>query len=136
MCIQHDLLALDAHSFSNLDRGCRLAALIYTNTLTREAPFQPVNSRLLSLELKSALGKTHLNEQNGTVLLWVLVLGAMVSSGTLERSFFRTKLWNLLDSLHISSWPQIHQSIRQIAWIDKVHEPLSSELQEEMFAYD
>ena len=118
MGIQYDLLLVPTDDASNMDRACRLAALIYMKTLTREDPcnFEPIIDGLVT-----AIENTSIITQNARLLFWIGLMGAMSAQRIVRRIWFREQLVILREHIGIIEWGHAETILKGISWITKIH---------------
>lgn len=109
----------------DIQECCRLAALLYANTVFREIP--PVSVCLTSLpdQLKRALMRTRLGscwEEHAKVLLWVLYLTASVVVTRPVREWFVSLLGEVSGRLGVQDWPGHKGILEQFLWCQRVCE--------------
>ena len=121
--IQHELLTTPKLAESELGIACRLGALIYTKTLTRERPFCPPISTLLVPKLKRSLIRIVDEPRAAPLLLWLYFMGGIASHGLSTRSWFIKKLVEfVLLPGELLTWVSVKKALRKILWIDLIHE--------------
>lgn len=121
--IQHRLLSTPNVAESELATACRLGALIYAKTLTREKPFSPSSSKVVIPKLKSLLMGIVKEPRAATLLLWLYFMGGIASQGLAARSWFTNKLleFALLPG-ELLTWMSVKKALKKVLWIDLIHE--------------
>lgn len=99
--IEHRLLAFPsalskACRESDVDRACRLGALIYIKATLTEFPHSKTGSSFLVEELQDALQHLPLMQVHAPLRIWLLMLGAAVSKSPVGRAWFVGQLVGLL----------------------------------------
>jgi hypothetical protein len=140
--IQHRLLSLPPHPYEQCSEGiCRL----YESTrLTAEvysllcvypyprghAPFGELAS-LLRKEL-SGLDLGNVSYEESKLLLWILVMGAIVTVGALERLWFISTLRHVSGRLELESWQEMKSILTTFLWLDMTNDIDGSDVWDEV----
>lgn len=123
ICIQHDLLMSECSAEQQLENACRLAALIFLQTIMRERPFVKSASTLLSRELKKSLLALEPERLPTNLFFWVIFMGGLVSARTEESLWYRTKLCEFLVwHPDLISWKDAKGELGKTLWIDCIQE--------------
>jgi hypothetical protein len=121
--VEHRLVAFNHDSNRWTDRGrldecCRLALILYMNTVARRlwsiAPVivnMTVELRTALLDLGPIAGDVELRD----LLFWTLFTGARMSTG-LTREWFMAKLKELSSVMNIVLWTDCKRLLKQIVW--------------------
>jgi hypothetical protein len=130
--IQHRLLSLPPRPYDQcserihrLYEGTRLAAEAYSLLCVYpyprgHAPFAELAS-LLRKEL-SRLDLGNVSYEESRLLLWILVMGAIVTVGTLERLWFISTLGHVSGSLELESWQEMKSILATFLWLDMTND--------------
>lgn len=130
--VQHRLLSLPAYPYEQnsdtpyqLYDSTRLAAQMYSLLCVypchpRTAPFEQ-----LAIKLRKEL--SHLNQGNisfeeSQLLLWILVMGAIMTVGTKGRSWFIAALNPLSHRLRLNSWDDMKLILTTFLWLDMTND--------------
>jgi hypothetical protein len=121
--IQHELLSAPEIAESEIATACRLGALIYVKTLTRERPFSPLGSKILVQKLESSLTRVAEEQRAAPLLLWLYFMGGIASPGLPARSWFMSKLLEfVLYPGELLTWASVKKALRKVLWIEMIHE--------------
>jgi hypothetical protein len=130
--IQHRLLSLPAcpnahggNGIYHLYESTRLGAQIYSLLCiypfpAGPAPFTEAASRL-KRELSSLDPRT-ISYEESKLLLWILVMGAIVTVGTLDRLWFIYALGPVACRLQVESWPDMKSLLLNFLWFSKTND--------------
>jgi hypothetical protein len=130
--IQHELLRIPDIAEREIAIACRLGALIYVKTLTREAPFSALSSRVVVQKLKSSLTRIAEEPRAAPLLLWLYSMGGIASQGLPARSWFTNKLLEfVLLPGELLTWMSVKEALRKILWIEMIHEGPCKQLWDE-----
>jgi Fungal specific transcription factor domain len=130
--IQHRLLSTTNVTESELATACRLGALIYVKTLTREAPFFPSSSKVVIPKLKSLLARIVKESRATPLLLWLYFMGGIASQGLGARSWFMNGLLGfVLLPGELLTWMSVKKALRKVLWIELIHEGPCKQLWDE-----
>lgn len=133
--IQHRLLSTPNVADSELASACRLGALIYVKTLTREKPFSPSSSKVVIPKLKSLLAKIVKEPRAAPLLLWLYFMGGIASQGLAARSWFMNKLLEfVLLPGELLTWMSVKKALKKILWVELIHEGPCKQLWNEIEA--
>ncbi|KIV88866.1 hypothetical protein PV10_08499 [Exophiala mesophila] len=122
--VQQRLLACIDVATNPVETVLSISALIFLQPVTKSNPFaQPasqVMSDALHKSLESLIKSHHLPP---ALLIWVQVMGALISDATSERTWYRTKTQEIL-AAHpgINSWYRLKLQLKDIMWIDEIHD--------------
>jgi hypothetical protein len=126
--IQHELLRIPDIAEREIAIACRLGALIYVKTLTREAPFSALSSRVVVQKLKRIAEEP----RAAPLLLWLYSMGGIASQGLPARSWFTNKLLEfVLLPGELLTWMSVKEALRKILWIEMIHEGPCKQLWDE-----
>jgi len=129
--IQHRLLSTPNVADSELASACRLGALIYVKTLTREKPFSPSSSKVV----KSLLARIVKERRAAPLLLWLYFMGGIASQGLAARSWFTNKLLeSVLLPGELLTWMSVKKALKKVLWIELIHEGPCKQLWNEIEA--
>ena len=130
--IQHRLLSLPAcpsaqgsNGVYHLYESTRLGAQIYSLLCiypypAGPAPFVEAASRL-KRELSSLDPRT-ISYEESKLLLWILVMGAIVTVGTFDRPWFIHILGSVAYRLQVESWPDMKSLLLTFLWLSKTND--------------
>lgn len=134
ICIQHDLLVSDPLAESGAEKLCRLAGLIFVQTLTREKPFLKASSTLLSQELRESLISIGSEAIPETLLFWISFMGGLVSAATDDRDWYLQRLVGYRKSNgETVSWTDAKLELGKVMWIERVQEDYGKDLWHQLF---
>jgi Fungal specific transcription factor domain len=130
--IQHRLLSTTNVAESELATACRLGALIYVKTLTRETPFFPSSSKVVISKLKSLLARIVKEPRVAPLLLWLYFMGGIASRGLAARSWFTNKLLEfVLLPGELLTWTSVKNALKRVLWVELIHEGPCKQLWDE-----
>ncbi len=95
------MLALECQE-SDIDRACRLGALLYLKAILEEFPHSSTGSSVLASQLRETLQKITAVRKCSSMLIWLGMVGAVVTKTNKERAWFVAFLAILKDGLGIS----------------------------------
>jgi hypothetical protein len=121
MNIYHALLSRSRSADSALSRAANYAAIIYMNTFTRERPFDRNNSQAVAKALRAALLELNPMEDANDISLWAVFMGALASTNTDEKEWFRDLLSSMAITLGITTWAECESVLVKTGWIAQVH---------------
>lgn len=117
MLIQHDLLSRDGDPSANLSGAFRLAALVFTRLLTREAPLPLVNSETLPNAMTGLSWKIPVVPEDAILRFWCFFMGALAAQQPNNKKLLLEDVKKSCLSLRISAWEAARSHLSQIAWI-------------------
>jgi hypothetical protein len=121
--IQHELLSIPQITESELATACRLGALIYVKTLTRELPFSLLSSKVMVHKLQMSLMNITEEPRATPLLLWLYFIGGIASQGLPARSWFMNQLLEfMLRSGELITWVSAQRALSKVLWIELIHE--------------
>ena len=121
--IQHDLLSIPGATESALATACRLGALIYVKTLTRDKPFSPPTSNVVVQKLKNSLTRVAGEPGAAPLVLWLYFMGGIASQGQALRPWFTKRLLEFVISPgELLTWVSVKKALKKVLWIELIHE--------------
>lgn len=131
--LQQRLLAHIDAAPDTVEMVLSISALIFLQPVTRTNPFAEPASEVMSHALHKSLSALECHHLPPPLLLWVLVMGGLISDATSERTWFRTRIQNQL-TVHpgIDSWDRLKFQLKDIMWIDDIHDEYGRILWNEM----
>jgi len=121
--IQHDLLSIPETDMNAMSKACRVGALIYMITITRQMPFPPASARTIVQKLKNSLIRISEEPSAAPFLLWLLFMGGIAARGTTERPWFRDNLVRITVQLgELSTLEVVKKVLKGILWVDMIHD--------------
>lgn len=120
-------------SYSPINEPCLLAAFIFIYVFLRDFPlssplFQSITERLAASLFESDTTINMWEEDMYPMLLWVLVIGVIVSEGRCERDRFVKELGGVCAVLGVSILAEFEDVLKRIAWLDVQSATRSSRL--------
>ena len=113
----------------DIQECCRLAALLYTNTVFRELPRDSRSLIRLMEQLKLALNQTRLCwGEHANVLLWVLSMMGSVETTDQLKQWFTQLLARVSAELGIKAWADHLSILQQYLWSERSCETLYRKL--------
>lgn len=125
--LQYRLIDLSIQSYG-FDDACRLAAILYIQSLSRENAFSRQICHNTTRRLKQAIQQTNVNKNNEHMFFWCTFLGALASSETMEREWFRKELDLAAARLQCRQWYDVKHNLEKVLWIGIVHDHLGIHL--------
>jgi hypothetical protein len=130
--VQHRLLSLLPYPYDQcrkpiyqLYESTRLAAQMYSLLCVYPYPPGPAPfaelANLLRKEL-SRLDPETITEQESRLLLWILVMGAIMTVGTLDRYCFISALSTVSRQLQVESWQEMKSILASFLWLDMTND--------------
>ncbi|KAJ9494205.1 hypothetical protein LTR99_003134 [Exophiala xenobiotica] len=134
-CIQYDLLTFSGVHLSGVECACRLAALVFMQSIMKETPFTKTSSGIISRELQHSLRSLEVEREPTSLMFWILIMGALVSSRTSEKEWYRCMLIRALESLpdNLANWRNAKARLQGILWIESLHDTHGQQLWHEVF---
>ena len=130
--IQHNLLSVPGTTESALATACRLGALIYVKTLTRDKPFSPSTSNVVVQKLKNSLTRVAGEPRAAPLVLWLYFMGGIASRGLVLRPWFTNKLLEfVLSPGELLTWMSVKKALKKVLWIELIHEGSCKQLWDE-----
>jgi hypothetical protein len=124
--LQHELLTTTNIQKAGLTEACRLGALLYIRSVTRQIHPAPKHPRPVVRNLGSTL--VLIDETAATttmpLLLWLIFMGGIAAGeGTAQRSLFASKIASLIVSHdELSTWDGIKRVLEETLWLQLIHE--------------
>jgi len=135
VCIQYDLLSSNYPKQRNVEKACRLGALIFLQSLTRETISTKLCSSLISRELRYALLATDAEMTSTALMFWILFMGSLMSTETDDKDWYQARLRGFLQMHHyVGSWENAKILLKQAFWVDAVQEEFGMNLWREIDA--
>jgi hypothetical protein len=127
--IQHSLMSLltgDELNYGQVSSVClyesiRYTAIIYSAAVTFPLPPSTGIFRTTTTRLKNILDESKSDpcwQLCPNVLLWILVLGGIASSGTVERGWYVQNLAAVSTAMNSSEWEQVTEKLENYLWLD------------------
>ncbi len=133
-CIQYDLITSVRASQRDIECACRLAALVFMQSIMKEIPFIKTSSGIISRELQRSLWGLEVEREPGSLIFWTLVMGALVSSRTNEKEWYRDKLRAMASwPGNLVNWQNAKAKLQEIVWIESLQDPFGQQLWHEVF---
>lgn len=133
-CIAHDLLTSYNPAHRNAEQACLIVALILVQTLTRERPFAKRGPARIAQALKENLQSLESEAVPPELMLWILLMGSLVSINTDERDWFHQKLRDFQHSRNdLRMWENARSQLKQTFWIDAIHDRLGEVMWHDIF---
>lgn len=133
LAIQQRLLAYIVAAPDTVEMVLSISALIFLQPVTRSNPFAEPASEVMSHALHKSLSALQCHHLPPPLLVWVLVMGGLISDATFERTWFRTRIQNQLTTHPgIDSWDRLKLQLKDIMWIDDIHDEYGRILWNEM----
>jgi Fungal specific transcription factor domain len=130
--IQYELLSIPEIAESDIATACRLGALMYVKTLTRETPFSPLSSKVVVQKLQSSLMRIAEEPRVAPLLVWLYFMGGIASQGLAARSWFMKKLLEFVPRPgEFLTWMSAKKALRKILWIELIHDGPCKQLWDE-----
>jgi len=134
-CIQHDLLRILPRNSTGIEGACTLAALVFIQTFTKEAPFSGADTSanaFVAQRLRASLESSTTEEGGEPLIFWIYLIGAMASQQTSEEGWFRQKLCRLrTEYLPISTWTFAEDGLKKILWSPTIHSTIGQRVWED-----
>ncbi len=119
--IQRALLAAP-EAERNIERACRVGALIYIKSITKEFPHSASTSKILVQKLKSSLNGIAEDSRIAPLLLWLFFMGGVASQGTSERAWFVAHLVRMTIAVgRVPNWEGVKAVLRKVLWVENIH---------------
>ena len=121
--IQQRLLACIDVATNPVETVLSISALIFLQPVTKSNPFAQPASQVMSDALHKSLKSLKSHHMPPPLLLWVQVMGALISDATSERTWYRTNIQEIL-AAHpgTKSWYRLKLQLKDIMWIDEIHD--------------
>lgn len=133
-CMQYDLLNFDMLSATTMDSACRLAALAFGQSIMLETPFVRTASTEISRQLQSIVAALRIEGAESDVLFWIRVMGALVSSHTDEKDWFRAQLRDAVGQRgDLVTWTDAKVLLEALFWVDCLLDVQGERLWHELF---
>ena len=133
-CIQYDLLTFDGAGQRGIECACRLAALVFMQSIMKETPFTKTSSGIISRELQHSLWGLEVEREPASLMFWTLVMGALVSSRTSEKEWYRDKLRATASwPGNLAKWQNAKTKLQEIVWIESLQDIYGQQLWHEVF---
>jgi hypothetical protein len=127
--VQHSLMSLtrgDELNYGEVNSVClyesvRHAAIIYSAAVTFPLPPLTGIFRNLATLLKMTMEESKLDpcwQLCPKVLLWILILGGIAATDTVERSWYVQNLAAVSDALELSEWEEVTEELRNYLWLE------------------
>jgi hypothetical protein len=108
-----------------LYESTRLAAQMYSLLCVYPYPPGPAPFGELAIRLRkelSSLNPKAITDQESRLLLWILVMGAIMTLGTLDRFYFISILSTVSSQLQIESWQEMKSILVAFLWLDMTND--------------
>ncbi|KAK6383106.1 hypothetical protein LTS17_003776 [Exophiala oligosperma] len=133
-CMQYDLLTFDMTGATIVDSACRLAALAFGKSIMQETPFARTASMEISRQLQNILTTLRTECTRSDLLFWVQVMGALVSSQTDEKDWFRAHLRAFVGQrVDLVTWTNAKVLLEALFWVDCLFDVQGERLWLEVF---
>lgn len=142
--LQHSLLSLPCAEQINqpmpekrsLYEACRISVLIFSIGVVFPIPYEaaplPRLTELLKIEIRAILSPFCQSLDAQGVLIWILTVGGIVAIGTEERSWFVSRLKDILESCSVREWAQFKRVLRRMLWLDSACDVAAYKLWDEI----
>lgn len=122
--LEHNLLAFPSNLpegtlESEIDRACRLGALLYLKAVLQEIPHSKHGSTLLLSQLRDALDNVLIQKFNSPLLLWLSLIGGSLSKAEM-RAWFVEYLAQIRSTALVLSFDDLEGDLSRLLGLKKV----------------
>lgn len=124
LLLKRDFLGASDTDQSGITSACRMGALIYVKSLTRQMWSLLQTSKMLVQRLQTSLTGTSQEAAALPLLVWLFFMGGIASEQkTQERRWFTDNLVKVTSSLdRPSRWKCVRRFLKEVLWIDAIHD--------------
>lgn len=132
--IQHSLL--QENTSDALTECCRIAGLVFMNTMTMLFPFLRSKSINISRRLRCAFEAMLTRPANQTLHLWLSFMGSLISLNTGDHDWFLKRLHVLVRACSLETWEATKQELARVLWLEPLHEEFGSGVWKKLASID
>jgi len=106
--IEHKLLSFpnqlpNASQESSIENACRIGSLLYMKAILQPFPHSKTGPSILLTQLQQSLSKVEISESIAPLRIWLLLIGAALSSGE-RKIWFLSEIAQLVSAMQLSSF--------------------------------
>lgn len=100
-----------------IDHACRIGGLLYMRAILEQAPHSTTGASILLRRLQESLDKIHITKVVAPLLLWLALVGAVLSNHELQRTWYVAHLALLTSTVPVSSFDDADMPVNKLLGI-------------------